>query len=534
MRFFRLCYNLFRPLFLVVLISFLGPPDQVLAQYRPDFPMPNVIGLTVSQAESRILSAGSTAGATSAKAIIVSRRNDSRPAGQIIQQLEEPGKSMRPYRDDVGGEYGQVTFSVVVSDGPALAPDYIGEPLNIVERRARRENVNLNIGNAIKNSQIFRGNVSQQDPAPGQPMSERRVTVYPSAGFPLPNYINRPFEDAKRNSQNLKFRLESKVEDNLYTPNGIVFDQEPDSGTLLPFEEPVRVKVSRGWPIPQFIGKNQSEADIIAGEIRIELNSTGQDNFEVPAGVIFSQQPPAGDFIPDDRTVNVIVSRGYPLPNLVGKHENEAHRLATELKFNLEISRVPLVSRAVDLIEWQHPSPGTRLPIDRPVTIVISEGWPTPNFLSLGENQAASLASDKQVNLRVSERRQDRNTQPGIVIEQSPLPDTLLPPGQAVNIVVSTGYPTPRFIGLKEFEAISLAERKGIVLHKETKPSLDLTIGIVTGQIPAPDAPLPADDKVSIIISSGWPIPDFVGKSEQEANRIASENYIILLILQPG
>ena len=78
------------------------------------FLMPNVIGLTVAEAESRVYSAGRSIRATSAKAQIVERRSDARPAGQIIRQMELPGKLMRP---DMDGKYGEVTFSVVVSTG---------------------------------------------------------------------------------------------------------------------------------------------------------------------------------------------------------------------------------------------------------------------------------------------------------------------------------------------------------------------------------------------------------------------------------
>jgi hypothetical protein len=91
--------------------------DSVLLT-APTFAMPNVVGLTIRVAEMQVRAAARTIRAKSAQALVVDRQSDSRPAGQIIRQLEPPGTQMRPYLDDVGGTYGQVTFRVVVSTGP--------------------------------------------------------------------------------------------------------------------------------------------------------------------------------------------------------------------------------------------------------------------------------------------------------------------------------------------------------------------------------------------------------------------------------
>lgn len=500
-----------------------GPPVPT------SFPMPNVVGITVPEAERRVLSAGQQVRVTSTRAVIVDRRADNRPAGQIIGQMDAIGKPMRPNVDDVSGRYGEVTFGVVVSTGLELAPDFVGRDLNMARLYASRQKVDLNIGSVERNPRIPQGTVARQSPAPGEPMQRRRVTVYPSSGYPLPNYVQRSIEDARNDSRRLGFSLQQQNENRLGIPNGIIFDQDPDEDTLLPLKEPVRVKVSLGWPVPDFIEKHASEADGIARENRIRLRKTMQDNFEVPAGIIFSQQPLARNPLPPDQIVNVTISRGYPLPNLVGMHENEVRQLAAELRFGIDIRRQPIVDRISGFVDQQSPEPSARLPLDRPVNVVISEGWETPSFLTLEEDEANSLAGERQISLVVDGRRQDRTAQPGIVINQSPLPGTLLNPGQAVDIVVSTGYPTPRFIGLAEAEAMSLAGNERIILEIDKKASPSFPAGIVSGQSVEPGVPLPADNRVSVTISSGWPTPDFVGKSEEEANAIATDSNITLV-----
>ena len=504
-----------------------GPPVPT------SFSMPNVVGLTIPEAQKKVFSAGRQTRTRSARAVEVGSRSDVRPAGQIIRQLESPGTPMHPYMDDVGGNYGEVTFKVVVSTGPEPAPDFVGRTLDEAELFARQRKLALSVGASQRNPRILRGIVVQQNPAAGEPMPQRRITVYPSAGYPLPNYVKRTLEDARLDARKLAFRLEDESADRVDVPRGVIFEQEPVAGTLLPLREPVRVKVSRGWPVPGFIGQLESDASRFATEIRIRLNRTVQDNFEVPAGIIFYQQPPEGDLLPRDQTVNVTVSRGYPLPDLVGMQENQARRLASELNFSLDTKRVPLVDRLVDHIDRQNPEPGTRLPLDMPVSVVVSEGWPTPDFLTLEEDEARSLASEKQVILRIIEHRQDRETRPGIVIDQTPRPRTLLTPAQTVGIVVSTSEPTPRLIGLTEIEATTLAEREDIILDAAEKPSREFSTGLVSEQLPKPGSPLPADGKVSVIISTGWPTPDFIGKSEEGANGIATDNKVTLVKITP-
>jgi beta-lactam-binding protein with PASTA domain len=493
-----------------------GPP-------RPTtFPMPNVVGLTVPDAERRVLSAGREIRATGARALVVGRESNAQPAGQIIRQLESPGTQMGRETDDVGGNYGQVTFRVVVSTGPEPAPDFVGSTLDEAGRLARQREVVLDIGASQRNPQVPEGIVVRQEPAAGQPMPRRRVTVYPSAGYPLPNYVEQSVERARNESRRLEFRLEEQSEDNIDFPPGMIFDQEPRAGTLLPLRGPVRVRVSRGWPVPEFIGRTETEAGRMAEETRIRLRLTTQENPRVPAGIIFDQRPPAGELLPRDRTVSVTFSTGYPLPDLVGLHQDEARRVASELNFELAVRRAPLADRIVDHVDAQSPGAGTRLPLESPVRVVVSEGWPTPDFLTLGENEATALAEESQVVLRVAERRRDRESRPGIVIGHNPPPGARLPPGQAVGVVGSASDPTPRLIGLTEDEAESLAAREDISLDTTGEPSRQFAPGLVAGQSPEPGDPLPADGTVSAVISTGWPTPDFVGMTEEEANSAAA------------
>ena len=376
-----------------------GPP-------RPTtFAMPNVIGLTIVQAEERVYSAGRSIGATSADAQVVERRTDERPAGQIIQQLERPGTPIRPYTDDVGGQYGQVSFRVVVSTGPEPAPNFVGDTVDAAMLYAGQNDISLNVGTGQRNPRITAGIVIRQSPAAGQAMSRRQVTVYPSTGYPLPNYVRQIAGEARQDSRRLGFELRERSEEKVDIRRGEIFGQDPEAGTLLP--------------------------------------------------------------------------------------------------------------------------------LDRPVVVFISEGWTTPDFLTLGENEAMSLANAKQVGLEIAERRRNREVQPGIVIEQNPSPGVLIAANQPVRIVLSTADPTPRLIGFMEEAALAIAQDRDINLDISRKSSEEYDFGLVTDQSPRPNAPLPGNGRVTVIVSSGRPTPDLVGKTEEEASSIARSRDITLVRITP-
>lgn len=417
--------------------------------------MPAVVGLTVDEAQKQVAAAGQNYRVRSARAEIIGRRPDARPPGQIVEQREPIGSPMRPYLDDVGGTYGEVVFGVVLSTGPPaeipqLAPDLLRRELGEAQLLARRQRVSFNIGDAIPDPTTPSGIIVRQEPAPGQPMVNRQVTVWPSAGYPLPNYVDRRLEEAQREAPKLGLDLQPRSEPHLHVPRGTIFGQEPRAGTPLPLRGPVVVTVSSGWPVPDFVGRSEREADAIAGEIRAGLRKRERDNFEVPAGIVFLQEPAAGELLPPDRVIS----------------------------------------------------------------IVVSAGWPTPDFLGLEEGAAHALAREKQVGLAVSERRQDKATPAGIIIAQNPQPATLLPPGRAVTIVVSGGWATPDFVGQSEEGANAIATASRLTLVRiDPREDFDRLPGLIVAQRPAAGTAIPANRQVEISLSLGWPVaPDAVGR----------------------
>ena len=178
------CPSRFSPVSVILVIISLCMPEQALAQSKNTFPMPDVIGLTVQQAQKRVLTAGSETRASSARAIVYARQSDARPAGQIIKQLEPPDTPKRPYTDDVGGKYGEVTFQVVVSTGPDPAQNSDERTMDKAVRDAQPGKSRLGAGTEEMISKFLQEMV--------------REVAKPRDGFPMPNVIGLTVPEAEQ------------------------------------------------------------------------------------------------------------------------------------------------------------------------------------------------------------------------------------------------------------------------------------------------------------------------------------------------
>jgi len=418
-------------------------PDIGRLRRRDDFPMPAVIGMTVGEAEERVRAAGSNVGATSARAI-VEYREDASPAGRIIAQQQQPGQSMRPYRDDAGGVRGQVTFSVTVSRGMELAPSFLGMSVDEARRKAVAAKIDLSVAEPLADPRTRRDIVVRQDPPPDAPMQRRRVTVNPSAGYPLPDFRQRRLDAVSRDARRLGIAIRPLAEERPDVAEGIVFAQRPGPGTLLPLRGPVDLRVSRGSSLPQLVGLSLREASL----------------------------------------------------------------LAEELGFELRTERSALPDRPRDEVADQTPRAGTRLPLNAPVRITVSDGWPTPDFLGRSERLAERLAREQRITLVRRTPREDYDTAAGLVIDQHPPPRAPLPADRRVQLTLSLGWPVaPDAIGFsardvtRDFTARYPAAR---VVVEANRLSLE-TAGQVIAQRPAPGRRLPRDRRLVLVVAAPKP-----------------------------
>jgi eukaryotic-like serine/threonine-protein kinase len=93
----------------------------------------------------------------------------------------------------------------------------------------------------------------------------------------------------------------------------------------------------------------------------------------------------------------------------------------------------------------------------------------------------------------------------GIVIATTPVADTNWPKDKPVGIVVSSGPPLPSFVGLLLTQAEGEAGSAGVTLDPVTAAKSDLPVGTVIRQSPAPSTAIKSGEVVVVWISPGPP-----------------------------
>jgi eukaryotic-like serine/threonine-protein kinase len=233
----------------------------------------------------------------------------------------------------------------------------------------------------------------------------------------------------------------------------------------------------------------------------------------VPRGIVFRQDPSAGERIQKGNAVRLFVSSGKPrvaVPDVVGAREADA--IAT-------LRAAGLIPNAVDIfadepsgtVIAQDPKGGTNIVRGSTVRINISKGPQTvglPNVIGQSYDSAAEQL--RRAGFTPARRDVDAEEPEGTVVAQDPEPGTLVPPGTRVTVSVSTGQSTtsvPDVRGLEESNAQATLENEGWnVVIRDTPTQNPDEDGVVISQTPPPGQQAQPGARVTL----------FVGRLQQQ------------------
>jgi eukaryotic-like serine/threonine-protein kinase len=177
---------------------------------------------------------------------------------------------------------------------------------------------------------------------------------------------------------------------------GQVISSDPAAGahighggtiTIIPSLGPIEVTV------PSVTGQLLAQADQSLKAAGLEPGKPSyQVSTSIPAGVVLSTSPVAGQQWPKDKPVELVVSSGQPLPSFVGQQITAAQGAAAAGGYS--INPVPTTSQQpANTIIRQSPAAGTPITHGEVVTVYVSTGPPqvnVPNVDGLNVNQAES------------------------------------------------------------------------------------------------------------------------------------------------
>jgi beta-lactam-binding protein with PASTA domain/predicted Ser/Thr protein kinase len=269
--------------------------------------------------------------------------------------------------------------------------------------------------------------------------------------------------------------------------------------------EPVVVPFVEGqrWP--------QARQNIRQAGLR--PNRVNRPHETVALGVVFRQNPEAGERVPKGNAVQIFVSTGKPrvaVPDVLGAREAAA--IVTIRAAGLEPDAREIFSdKPTGTVIAQDPTGGTRVVKGTTVRINISKGLENigiPNVI--GQSFAEASRQLSAEGFAAVRRDVDDPAPKGTVVEQDPGPGTLHPPGTEVTLSVSTGQTTttvPDVIGQDEASAQANLENAGFeVVVRETGTDDPAEDGRVVSQTPGPGEQAKPDSRVTIYVGRLAPV----------------------------
>lgn len=197
--------------------------------------------------------------------------------------------------------------------------------------------------------------------------------------------------------------------------------------------------------VPNVVGKQVDSARNILLNENLRVSVSEAFNEKVPVGYVISQNPEAGATVKEQRTINLIVSKGAEItvvPDLRGLKRRDAE---LQIKNSgLLLGRVDEQFAAdvpADTVITQNPRPPAQVNKGTAIDLVVSKGV-GPRKLALPDFRGSPLATVttqlESLKLKVgtvSEASSDRYP-PGTITSQNPAPGVEVVEGSAVDLTV--------------------------------------------------------------------------------------------------
>lgn len=200
--------------------------------------------------------------------------------------------------------------------------------------------------------------------------------------------------------------------------------------------------------VPSVVGKQVDSARNILTDKNLRVSVVESFHDKIPAGQVISQNPEAGSTVKEQRTINLIVSKGGEItvvPDVRGLNRRDAELQIKNAGLTLgRIDEQFAPNTVADTVINQNPRPPAQVVKATTIDIVISKG-PEPKKLALPDFRGSPLStvgsqleSLKLKQGKVTEAVSDKYPA-GTIIDQNPQPSTEVSEGATVDFTVAKG-----------------------------------------------------------------------------------------------
>jgi eukaryotic-like serine/threonine-protein kinase len=211
-------------------------------------------------------------------------------------------------------------------------PSVVGKTIAAAQSALRSDGLVVVSGTARHSNTVPKGDVISTDPTGGTKITHGgKVVIIASLGPVLVTMPAVTGQQVAQAEQTLRAAgltpAPPTYETSTTIPQGVVISTTPVAYQAWPKDKPVRLTVSSGQPLPNFVGQQVSAAQAAAASGGYSIQQQTASNSSQPQGTVVSQSPKAGTPITSGEVVTVWVSAGPPgvsVPNVDGMSEQQA------------------------------------------------------------------------------------------------------------------------------------------------------------------------------------------------------------------
>ncbi|MEQ9470370.1 MAG: PASTA domain-containing protein, partial [Roseitalea porphyridii] len=313
-------------------------------------------------------------------------------------------------------------------------------------------------------------------------------------------------------------------------PAGSVVSQTPSAGASATQGDVVALVVSTGpvqINVPDVVGLVEATAasDIAAAGLTVGVTSQAPHP-SIASGSVTTQTPSAGVVVDEGTAVDLVVSQGVVVPDVIGATDQAAVNSIAAAGLTTGVVQYVVALAVAGTVVTQVPAGGTPATANDPVELVLSLGpqyTTVPLVVGLLEQDATSAVVTADLVVGQIQTQASTAIPAGHIIASTPTGGTVVPDLTAVDLIVSSGAPSvvvPNVVGLTTSAAANtlLAAGLGGSFAGETHPTTPA--GEVVRQTPVAGTSVAGGVVVSMFVSVGpasATVPNVVGLAQSTA-----------------
>ena len=361
--------------------------------------------------------------------------------------------------------------------------------------------------------------VIAQSPAAGTPAPRQSIINLIVSSGPgetdllVPNVKNMSLADATTSIEKANLRVGRVVEraDN-NKPQGIVLNQKPEGGRRAAAGSLVELEVTTSRPVevPEILDDREDTARKKILDRRLTVGNVSQRASCESLGKVIQQNPIRKTRVQPGTAVDFVVGsvgdNPVSIPRFIGGSRNDVELAIREQRFLLSKVRTQETDDArPGTVMDQSPREGTQFAQNCPVKIEITVAEPLTsvgNYVGMSEIDARRQVSAIRLSAEVRYETSRENS--GMVLRQSPPPDSRVRRGSQVALTVSVQpVKVPNVIGKSLGEAQQILTGAGLEVgsvRRVLDRASDYPAGLVISQDPNPEQMVAARTRVNLTV----------------------------------